>query len=256
MNSKILLEKTGQVAVITFNRPKSLNAFNEQMHQELYDTLNLLGEDPDVRCIVLQGSGKGFSAGADLNMEEQVDYGDYLRKTYNRLLLCLTNLKKPVIASLHGPVYGAGIGIALACDFRIASSSSTYCMAFINIGLVPDAGTSFFLPRIVGLSRAMEMAMLGDVLSAEKAYEIGLVGKVVTDEKLAEETMAFANRLANAPTVALGRIKEMMTKSFERDLATALEIEAEGQSFCGKTRDHQEGIQAFFEKRKPRFKGE
>ena len=141
MYETILLEKKEQVGVITFNRPKALNSFNKQMHEELYAALNHLAEDADVRCIVMQGSGKGFSAGADLNMDgEGVDYGDYLRSTYNRLLLRLAKIEKPVVAALHGPVYGAGIGVALACDFRLAAATSSYSMAFIKIGLVPDAG--------------------------------------------------------------------------------------------------------------------
>jgi len=162
---------------------------------------------------------------------------------------------KPIVASLHGPVYGAGLGVALACDFRIAAAGSTYCMAFIKIGLVPDAGTSFFLPRLMGLGRALEMAMLGETLSAEEAFRAGLVNRVVPDEALEKETMKLAGRLAQAPTKALALTKRLMAGSFEKDLATALEAEARGQSEAGKTRDFLEGVSAFFQKRPPRFTG-
>lgn len=259
MYETIRLEQKDAVATIVFNRPKSLNAFNMTMHEEVYDALNRAAEDETVRCIVLKGSGKGFSAGADLGAidpsEEEPDLGKFLRKTYNRLLMRMVEVEKPIVASLHGPVYGAGLGVALACDFRIAAAGSTYCMAFIKIGLVPDAGTSFFLPRLMGLGRAMEMAMLGETLTAEEAFRAGLVNRVVSDEALEEETMKLAERLAQAPTKALALTKRLMANSFESDLATALEAEARGQSEAGNTRDFLEGVSAFFQKRPPRFTG-
>lgn len=259
MYETIRLEQKNSVATIVFNRPKSLNAFNMTMHEEVYDALNRAADDETVRCIVLKGSGKGFSAGADLSAidpsKEEADLGKFLRKTYNRLLMRMTEVEKPIVASLHGPVYGAGLGMALACDFRIAAAGSTYCMAFIKIGLVPDAGTSFFLPRLVGLGRAMEMAMLGETLTAEEAFQAGLVNRVVADESLDDETKKFAERLSQAPTKAMAITKRLMVKSFESDLATALEAEAQGQSTAGKTQDFLEGVSAFFQKRQPRFTG-
>lgn len=259
MYETIRLKQEDAVATIVFNRPQTLNAFNLTMHEEVYDALNRAADDDAVRCIVLKGSGKGFSAGADLGAidlsEEEPDLGKFLRKTYNRLLMRMVEVDKPIVASLHGPVYGAGLGVALACDFRIAAAGSTYCMAFIKIGLVPDAGTSFFLPRLMGLGRALEMAMLGETLSAEEAFRAGLVNRVVPDEALEKETMKLAGRLAQAPTKALALTKRLMAGSFEKDLATALEAEARGQSEAGKTRDFLEGISAFFQKRPPRFTG-
>src|ERR687894_2123929 len=229
------------------------------MHEELHEALDGAAADDEVRCVVLRGEGRGFSAGADLKSEdlsrEAPDLGEYLRRTYSRTITKIVAMEKPVLASLHGPVYGAGVGLALACDLRIAAQGASFSVAFVKIGLMPDAGVSFFLPRVVGLGRAMEMSMLGEVVDANEAYRIGLVNKVVPDEALEEEVGALAGRLAAMPTLALGRIKQTLYGSFERDLATALEAEAEGQTFCGYTQDHKEGVAAFFEKREANFTG-
>ncbi len=260
MYETILFEKSGGVANVALNRPKKLNAFDGTMHEELYDALEAAAQDEEVRCVVLRGEGKGFSAGADLaqiveGADGDPDLGEYLRSTYSRLVSRMVSIEKPMVAALHGPVYGAGVGIALACDLRIASESAKFSVAFIKIGLMPDAGVSFLLPRVVGLGRAMEMSMLGDAVEAEEALRIGLVNRVVPDEGLAEETAALAERLSAMPTSALGRVKHSLYASFESDLETALEREAEGQTFCGYTQDHREGVAAFFEKREARFTG-
>jgi len=246
----ILFEKTGGLATIALNRPEVLNAFNGRMHEELHDALDSSAADEEVRCVVLRGEGRGFSAGADLKSEdlsredgEAPDLGEYLRRTYSQTIRKITAMEKPIVGALHGPVYGAGVGIALACDLRLAAESAKFSVAFIKIGLMPDAGVSFFLPRVVGLGRAMEMSMLGEVVDAGEAYRIGLVNKVVPDETFEEETRA------------LGRIKQSLHASFESDLETALEREAEGQTLCGYTQDHREGVAAFFEKREPSFTG-
>ena len=263
MYETILFEKTGGVATIALNRPKVLNAFNGPLHEDFNAALDRAAEDDEVRCIVLRGEGRGFSAGADLtgddlspqNGSERPDLGEYLRQTYSRSVMKMTGIPKPIVASLHGPVYGAGLGMALACDLRIAADSAKFSVAFIKIGLLPDAGVSFFLPRVVGLGKAMEMSMLGESVEAEEAGRIGLVNKVVPEESLAEETMALAGQLAALPTKALGRMKSALHGSFDRNLPDALEEEARGQTFCGNTEDHQEGIAAFFEKRQPNFTG-
>ncbi len=261
MHENILFEKDDGVATIALNRPEMLNAFNGALQTEIYDVLTEAAEDDGVRCIVLRGEGRGFSAGADLaeltekGGGEGLDLREYLRRTYSRLMTRMTKIEKPIIASLHGPVYGAGLGLALACDLRIAAESAKFSVAFVRIGLMPDAGVSFFLPRVVGLGRAMEMSMLGEAVDANEAYRIGLVNKVVPDEELEEEVGALAGRLAAMPTLALGRIKQTLYGSFERDLATALEAEAEGQTYCGYTQDHKEGVAAFFEKREANFTG-
>jgi 2-(1,2-epoxy-1,2-dihydrophenyl)acetyl-CoA isomerase len=256
----ILLEKSGGIANVALNRPEKLNAFDGTMHDELYAALDEAAEDEVVRCIVLRGEGRGFSAGADLaqvvrEADGDPDLGEYLRTTYSRLVRRMVGIEKPLIAALHGPVYGAGVGLALACDLRIAAENTTFSVAFIKIGLMPDAGVTFLLPRVVGLGRAMEMSMLGDAVEAEEAYRIGLVNKVVAEDVLSDEVRNLAGRLATMPTVALGRIKQSLYASFETDLETAMEGEAEGQTFCGFTRDHKEGVTAFFEKREARFTG-
>jgi 2-(1,2-epoxy-1,2-dihydrophenyl)acetyl-CoA isomerase len=256
----ILFEKCGAVANLALNRPKKLNAFDGLMHEELYDALDGAAQDDEVRCVVLRGEGKGFSAGADLaqiaeGTDGDPDFGGYLRSTYSRLVSRMVILEKPIVAALHGPVYGAGVDIALACYLRIAAENAKFSVAFIKIGLMPDAGVSFLLPRVVGLGRAMEMSMLGDAVEAGEALRIGLVNKVVPAEKLSEVTAALAERLAEMPTSALGKIKHSLYASFESDLETALEREAEGQTSCGYTRDYREGVAAFFEKREPNFTG-
>jgi 2-(1,2-epoxy-1,2-dihydrophenyl)acetyl-CoA isomerase len=254
----ILFEKSGGVADVALNRPRKLNAFDLTMHEELYDAFSRAASDDEVRCVVLRGEGKGFSAGADLAgivEDEDPDLGEYLRRTYSRLVSRMVGIEKPLIAALHGPVYGAGVGVALACDLRVAAQSARFSVAFVKIGLMPDAGVSFFLPRVVGLGRAMEMSLLGDAVDAEEAHRIGLVNRVVPDGRLADETAALANRLAAMPTAALARVKHSLYASFEGDLDTALEREAQGQTFCGYTDDHKEGIAAFFERREARFTG-
>ena len=260
MYETILVEKSGGVATIALNRPEKLNAFNDTMHDELYTALDEAAEDDAIRCIVLRGEGRGFSAGADLaqiigSADGVPDLGEYLRGSYSRLVKRMVGTPKPIIAAVHGPVYGAGVGIALACDLRIAAESAKFSVAFIKIGLMPDAGVTYFLPRLIGLGRAMQMSMLGDAVDAEEAHRIGLVYEVVPDGSLEDETKKLAEHLAAMPTAALGRMKASLCTTFEADLETALEREAEGQTFCGYTRDHKEGIAAFFEKREAEFTG-
>ena len=260
MYETILYEKSSGVANVALNRPKKLNAFDATMHEELYDALETAASDDEVRCVVLRGEGKVFSAGADLagivdNTDGDPDLGEYLRSTYSRLVSRIVAIEKPIVASLHGPVYGAGVGVALACDLRIVAESARFSVAFIKIGLMPDAGVSFFLPRVVGLGRAMEMSLLGDAVETDEALRIGLVNRVVPDETLAQETAALAQRLAAMPTAAIGKVKQALYAGFESNLKTALEREAKGQTFCGYTHDHKEGVAAFFEKREARFTG-
>ena len=260
MYETVLYERAAAVATIALDRRKKLNAFDATMHEELYEALGRAAEDEEVRCIILRGEGRGFSAGADLAqiIESAVgdpDLGEYLRGSYSRLVKRMVGLPKPIIAALHGPVYGAGMGLALACDLRIAAESAKFSVAFIKIGLMPDAGVTYFLPRVVGLGRAMEMSMLGDAVDADEAQRIGLVNKITDEDSLVEEAQAFADHLGALPTAALGKMKAALHASFEADLETAPEREAEGQTFCGYTHDHKEGVTAFFEKREAEFTG-
>ena len=260
MYETVVYEGKGGVATISLHRPDKLNAFDGAMHEELFEALGQAAEDEEIRCIILRGEGRGFSAGADLaqivsEADGDPDLGAYLRNTYSLLVKRMVGIEKPIVAALHGPVYGAGVGLALACDLRVAAENTNFSVAFIKIGLMPDAGVTFLLPRVVGLGRAMEMSMLGDAVDAEEAYRIGLVNKVVADDSLSEEARMVAERLAAMPTAALGRMKTSLYASFETDLETALEREAEGQTFCGYTQDHKEGVTAFFEKREARFVG-
>jgi 2-(1,2-epoxy-1,2-dihydrophenyl)acetyl-CoA isomerase len=256
----ILVEKGEGVSTIALNRPEKLNAFDGTMHEELYSALEEAAQDDEIRCIVLRGEGRGFSAGADLaqiieSADGAPDLGEYLRGSYSRLVKRMVETPKPILAALHGPVYGAGMGIALACDLRIAAESAKFSVAFIKIGLMPDAGVTFFLPRVIGLGRAIQMSMLGDAVDAEEAHRIGLVYEVVPDESLADETTKLADHLATMPTAALGKMKDSLYNTFEADLETALEHEAQGQTFCGYTQDHKEGTAAFFDKREAEFTG-
>ena len=254
-------EKRGGVAEISLNRPEVMNAFNGRMHEEIYAAFADADADAEVRAVLLRGEGRGFSAGADLGEiveqgDEQPDLGEYLRGTYSRLVTKIVGLGKPVVAALHGPVYGAGLGIALACDLRVAEEGARFSVAFIKIGLMPDAGITYFLPRMIGVGRAMEMSMLGDDLDVEEARRLGLVSRVVPEGSAADEGAALADRLSKLPTRALAEMKAALHESFDADLLQTLEREAEGQSICGYTRDHREGVAAFFDKRKPVFTGE
>src|ERR687896_1676475 len=182
----VLYHKGDGVATVSLNRPDRLNAFDGKMHEELHDALDSAASDAEVRCVVLRGEGRGFSAGADLRSEdlsredgEPPDLGAYLRRTFSPSVTKISEMDKPVLASLHGPVYGAGLGLALACDLRLAAQSASFSVAFVKIGLMPDAGVSFFLPRVVGLGRAMEVSMLGEAVEADEAPRNGLVQRGV-----------------------------------------------------------------------------
>ena len=230
------------------------------MHEELYDALGEAAEDDEVRCIVLRGEGRGFSAGADLaqiieNADGDPDLGEYLRGRYSRLVKRMVETPKPIIAALHGPVYGAGVGIALACDLRIAAESAKFSVAFIKIGLMPDAGVTYFLPRVVGLGRAMEMSMLGDAVDAEEALRIGLVNKVAADDSLAEESQALAEHLAALPTAALGRMKTPSTPASRPTSKPPSNARPKARRSAATQQDHKEGVAAFFEKREAKFTG-
>ncbi len=258
----ITVETIDRICTITLARPDVLNAFNDQLTFELHDALKQAERDDDVRVIVITGEGKAFCSGQDLGdlkdkyVEGYVPHlGDDLRKRYNPIIKRIREMEKPVIAAVNGVAAGAGLSLALACDLRVASDKSSYLEVFINVGLIPDSGSTFMLPRLVGLSKAMELCFTGDTVDAEEALRLGLVNRVVPAEKLMDETRALASKLAGLPARGIALTKRLLNQSFDNDLLQQLEAEAFAQETAGLTEDHTEGVKAFIEKRKPDFKG-
>ena len=250
------------VAALRLNRPETLNSFNTQMHCEVREALTRVRKDRDVRCLLVTGNGRGFCAGQDLNDRavapgaEPVDLGDSVEQNYNPLIRAITTLEKPVVCAVNGVAAGAGASIALACDIVLAARSASFVQAFAKIGVIPDSGGTWILPRALGLPRAKALAMLGEKLPAERAEAWGLIWKCVDDEALAAESTALATYLAAQPTRALARIKQAMSASFSNTLHEQLELEKGFMRELGYSHDYREGVAAFREKRKPEFRGE
>lgn len=254
----VLSEFSDGVATITLNRPEKLNAFTESMHGDLAHILDRIELDRAVRAVLLTGAGRGFCSGQDLNDRsdaETVDLGDSLDRLYNPLIRRIRKLERPVICAVNGVAAGAGANIALACDIVLAAHSASFIQAFVKLGLVPDAGGSFILPRLVGRARAMGMAMLGDKISAEQAAGWGLIWDVVDDDELINEAKNLAKHLAKQPTLGIGMIKRAINASMENDLDQQLDLERNLQREAGRTMDYREGVSAFLERRMPNFKG-
>ncbi|WIO73940.1 2-(1,2-epoxy-1,2-dihydrophenyl)acetyl-CoA isomerase PaaG [Porticoccaceae bacterium LTM1] len=250
------------VAVLTLNRPDRLNSFNTEMHGEVREALRCAANDKLVRCVVLTGAGRGFCAGQDLSDRnvaadsEMPDLGESVEKNYNPLIRALMGMEKPIICAVNGVAAGAGANIALACDIVVAAESASFIEVFCNIGLIPDSGGTWNLPRAVGLPRAKGLALLGEKLPAKKAEEWGLIWKCVEDDNLMDDVMAMARRLATQPTKGLGLIKKALNESTAHSYHHQLELEKEYMRQAGRTHDYREGVAAFMEKRKPEFKGE
>lgn len=260
MTSPVLYHASEGVATITLNRPEVLNALNADLLRELRAAVDRAADDESVRAVVLTGSGRGFSSGADLGARqstngEMADSGALLRERYHPLILKLREMPKPVISAVNGVAAGAGMSIALAADVVLAAKSASFLQAFSKIGLVPDAGSTYFVPRYAGEMRARALAILAEKIDAEEAQRIGLVWKVHADDALQDEAGKLARHLATMPTMAYGMIKEALNQSFDNDLATQLEVEATLQSRASRSDDCKEGVAAFMEKRKPQFKG-
>jgi len=257
--STILYDLAEGVATLTFNRPEVRNAFNDVMAEEVQVALKSAERDEHVRCMVITGAGQGFCAGQDLaairERGGEVSFREHLLKTYNPIVTKLRSIEKPIIAAINGAAAGAGWGIALACDIRYASDAARFRLAFSGIGLAPDSGTSFFLPRMIGLGRALELAYTNDVLDANSALALGLVNKVFKSDQLLPATMDLARKLVQAPTRGLGLTKRAMNYALSSSLDEALDYEAHLQEIAGRTSDHHEGVQAFLEKRPPKFNG-
>lgn len=244
------------IAWITLNRPEKLNAFTKEMNHEIQRAVKHASKDKEVRCIVFTGEGRAFCSGQDLSsVDETMDHGEVLRKAYGPMVKEISRCEKPIIAALNGVTAGAGLSLALACDFRLAVEQAKLVQAFIHVGLIPDSGNLYYLPRLIGHAKALELAVLGEKVTAQEAYEIGLVTKVIKADEWDKEIEAFASRIAAMPTVAIGLIKRNLRKSFDSGFDSFLEGEAQGQRIAGLSEDHQEGVQAFLEKRKPDFIG-
>lgn len=254
----VLAELTDGVATITLNRPDKLNAFTETMHGELAHLFDRIELDLAIRAVLITGAGRGFCAGQDLNDRagvETVDLGDSLDRLYNPLIRRIRKLERPVICAVNGVAAGAGANVALACDMVLAARSASFIQAFVKLGLVPDAGGSFVLPRLVGPARATGMAMLGNKISAEQAADWGLIWDAVDDDQLMKEAGALAQHLAKQPTRGLGLIKRAMNASAANNLDQQLDLERDLQREASRTEDYREGVRAFLERRPAVFKG-
>lgn len=256
----ILLAKENGVGTICLNRPKILNPLSSKCFQEISAALGGMGRDPEVRAVILKGAGNGFSAGGDINEIESfapgdvVEFGDFMR-VVKKTVLDLHSLEKPVIAAVNGLAYGAGFSLALACDVILASEKARFCQVFVHVGLAPDAGSTYFLPRMIGTARTFPLIFSGEAIGAQEALAMGLVSKVVPAEKLDEEAMNLAKKLAQGPTRAMGLGKRLIYAGLGKSLSDQLDEEGNVQTICRLTEDHREGLRAFKEKRSPRFQG-
>jgi 2-(1,2-epoxy-1,2-dihydrophenyl)acetyl-CoA isomerase len=253
----ILYEKKNGVATVTLNRPQAMNAFTIQMNGELQQALKDADDDKSVRCILLTGAGRGFCAGQDLKgrtPEKKGSLGDSLRKLYNPIILRLRRTEKISLAAVNGVAAGAGCNLALACDLRVAAEEASFIQAFARVGLAPDCGGSIVLPRLVGLSKAMELLLLAEPVDAREALRIGLVAKVFPAPDLAGAARALAEKIAHGPR-SIGLIKRAVNRAVMHDLAAQLEYEAHLQEIAGRSADYDEGVRAFIEKRTPTFTG-
>lgn len=242
------------VATITLNRPEKLNAFNATMHKEFIEALKAAEKDPVVRCLVITGEGRGFCAGQDLQAVGSGPIGEIVRKFYNTWVMKIRSMEKPVLAAVNGVAAGAGCSLALACDLVILSEKAALMQAFVKVGLVPDSGASYFLPRLIGYHKAMELALFGEKVGAQQALALGLCNRVVTEEEFPAAVREWAARLAKGPR-SMGWIKRDFARGMQQSLEETLELEAFSQESAGQTADAQEAIAAFLEKREPNFTG-
>ena len=256
--ASLLSEQNGGVLTLTLNRPKA-NAFNQELIDALLDALRRAEAEASVRCILLTGAGRVFSAGQDVTalgaVDGQISFRRHLERTYNRLIVRVRRLEKPVVGAINGAAAGAGLGLALATDIRLAARSARFVFGFTGIGLTTDSATSLLLPLLIGLARASEVAFMNTPVSAEEALRCGLVNRVVDDADLAAQAAEMAARLAAGPTRALGLTKRAFNHALLPHLEDVLDYEAHLQEAAGRTADHREGVKAFLEKREPVFRG-
>ena len=256
----IVFETSEGVGALTLSRPERLNSLNTRMHEEIASVLDTVESDPAIRALLITGAGRGVCAGQDLNLRDAGATGDFdagaaLERYYNPLICRLRALAKPIVAAVNGPAAGAGANIAFACDIVLAARSASFLQAFCRLGLVPDAGGTWFLPRLAGSARAMGMAMLGEPLAAEVAAQWGLIWKAVDDDKLMAEARGLAIKLAQGPTAGLGLINQALNRSLSNSLDAQLDVERDLQRLAARSEDFKEGVAAFLEKRPARFKG-
>lgn len=249
------------VATLTLNRPEQLNSFNAAMHQEIREALEQVRQNAEVRCLLITGAGRGFCAGQDLSDRNVApgaaapDLGESIEKNYNPLIRSLRDLPLPVICAVNGVAAGAGANIALACDIVLAARSASFIQAFCKIGLLPDSGGTWTLPRAVGMARAKALALLGDRLSAEQAEQWGMIWRCVDDVALQDEALKLARQLATQPTYGLALIKRALNASASNSFDAQLDLERDLQRLAGRSEDYREGVSAFMAKRTPEFKG-
>jgi 2-(1,2-epoxy-1,2-dihydrophenyl)acetyl-CoA isomerase len=262
VSGPLRLERDGALAVITLDRPEVLNAFDEALTSALTIAVDEVAADAAVRAVVITGAGRGFSAGQDLRDRflkvvagEDLELGNELRRRYHPVIAALREMRKPVVAAVNGVVAGAGLGIAVACDVRVASSSAIFRAAWSRVGLVPDAGSAYFLPRIVGFGRATDMILTGEPVTADEALRIGLVTRVWADAEFPDAWRNYARALADGATEAYALSKEGLNAAWERDFDSFLELESSLQDRAGRTRDYAEGVRAFTTKTPAKFEG-
>jgi 2-(1,2-epoxy-1,2-dihydrophenyl)acetyl-CoA isomerase len=255
------LTTEGPTARILLNRPDALNAWNEQFGTDLLDAVKMVSGDEAIRAVMITGAGRGFSSGADLKEQRGTDESGLpdlsarLKEIYHPIITELREMPKPVLSAVNGPAVGIGCSLALAADLIVAAESAYFLLAFVNIGLVPDGGSTAFIPARVGYARAAEMAMLGERVPAERALDWGLVNQVVPDEELESASAALLERLANGPTLSYAGAKRLLNRRMYADLAGQLEAEADAQRGQGESKDFVEGVIAFVEKREANFTG-
>jgi 2-(1,2-epoxy-1,2-dihydrophenyl)acetyl-CoA isomerase len=257
----ILAAQESAVLTITMNRPEVLNAFNELMLEEMIAVVEAASQDTAVRCLVITGAGRAFGAGQDISVfaeasarSEALDVGERLQQ-YHKLVNLIHDMPKPVIAAIHGIATGISLNIALACDLRIAADNARFIEAFARIGLIPDAGGAYFLPRLIGLAKALEMALLTDEVSAIEAERLGLINKCVPIAEFESETRTLAQRLASGPTRTYSYIKKLFYSALDQNLPGVLALERKLQATAVTTEDHHEGVSAFLQKRHPKYTG-
>ena len=254
----ILFELKNNIAFIRFNRPEKFNSFNREMALLFQKYLDDCAASKDVRCVLITANGKAFSAGQDigeLTGDNPISFDKILSEHFNPIILKIRGLEKPVVCAVNGVAAGAGANIALCCDIVVASKSATFIQAFSKLGLIPDSGGTYFLPRLIGLQKATAIMMLGDKVSASEAADMGMIYKYFADDVFENESMAIAETLSQMPTCGLAFTKKALNQSMQNNLSDQLQLEDKLQFKAGHTHDYKEGINAFIEKRKPTFKG-